>query len=416
MTLPTHAEVVVVGAGLAGLNAARELVRAGLDVAVVEGAADVGGRVATDEVGGYLLDRGFQLYNPAYPEARRVLDHDRLALQGFGRGVTVAGTGKPVVIADPRSNPRLAPGLTRIPGGPLAGARFARYAAACAYLPAHRVKDRPDAPIGEVLARQIHSRRFTDEVLRPFLAGVFGEWELTTSRHFADLVLRSFVRGTPSLPARGMNAIPQQLAAEVGRARIHCDTPVTEVSVDRVTTRSGEIRADHVIVATDGTAAATLVPGVPAPAWNALTTWYYAADPDSFGVDPRFLVVDGARRGPLVNVAAVSAVAPTYAAADRLLIAASAVGRFTDDGAPRTHLGTMFGRRTQGWELIARYEIPHALPRFPVGAPLRGRQDFAGVLVAGDHRDTPSIQGAMASGRRAADAVLRRTDRRGTSG
>lgn len=414
MTLPARAEVAVVGAGLAGLNAARELVRAGMDVVVVEGAGDIGGRVATDEVDGYLLDRGFQLYNPAYPEGSRVLDHDRLGLRGFGRGVTVVGEGKPLTVVDPRSDPRLVAGLARVPGGPLAGARFARYAAECAYLSSERIKHRPDAPIGEVLDQQIRSRRFTDELVRPFLAGVFGEWELATSRRYADLVLRSFVRGTPSLPADGMGAIPRQLAADVGPDRIHCNTPVSAVADDRVVTTAGAIRADQVIVATDGTTAAGLVTGVPAPSWNALTTWYYAADLNDFGADPRFLVVDGRRRGPLVNVAAVSAVAPTYSRG-RLLIAASAVGRFTDDGAARTHLGVMFGRRTQRWDLIARYEIPHALPRFPVGSSLRARQDFDGVLVAGDHRDTPSIQGALASGRRAAGSVLSRMGGRAAS-
>lgn len=408
MSVPEGAQVVVVGAGLAGLNAARELVRAGIDVVVLEGAPDVGGRVSTDEADGLLLDRGFQLYNPAYPEARRVLDHDALSLHGFGRGVTVLGEGRPVVIADPRSDPRQAWRLASIPGGVLAGARFARYAAACAYLPAERVKRRPDAPISEVLSRQIRGRRFTDEVLRPFLAGVFGEWDLATSRHYADLVLRSFVRGTPSLPAGGMITIPRQLAADVGPARIHCDSPVLEVAARSVRTEGGVMTADHVIVATDGSTAADLVPGVPRPVWNSLTTWYYTLDPAEFHLEPTLLVVDGRRRGPLVNVAAVSAVAPTYARSGALLVAASAVGRISDDETARRHLAVMFGRRVESWELVGRYEIARALPQFAVGLPLRGPQDFDGVLVAGDHRDTPSIQGAMASGRRAAASVLDR--------
>ena len=408
MSVPDNAQVVVVGAGLAGLNAARELVRAGVDVVVLEGAPDIGGRVSTDEVDGLLLDRGFQLYNPAYPEARRVLDHDALSLHGFGRGVTVLGEGKPAVIADPRSEPRQAWRLANLPGGILAGARFARYAAECAFLPVDRVKDRPDVPISEVLTRQIRGRRFTDEVLRPFLAGVFGEWDLATSRHYADLVLRSFVRGTPSLPADGMISIPRQLAADVGPDRIHCDAPVLQVTAGMVRTRAGVTTADHVIVATDGSTAADLVSGVPRPVWNSLTTWYFTLDPADFGLEPTLLAVDGRRRGPLVNVAAVSAVAPHYASGGRLLVAASAVGRSSDDEAARRHLRVMFGRRAQDWELVARYEIARALPQFGVGSPLRGAQDFDGVLVAGDHRDTPSIQGAMASGRRAAATVLER--------
>ncbi len=100
--------------------------------------------------------------------------------------------------------------------------------------------------------------------------------------------------------------------------------------------------------------------------------------------------------------------APAYARSGELLVAATAVGRFADDAPARAHLRLAVGAGTGRWPLLARYEIPHALPAFPVGTPLRRRQDFGGVLVAGDHRDTPSIQGALVSGRRAARDVLGR--------
>ncbi len=405
---PDAAEVVVVGAGLAGLNAARELRLAGVDVVVLEGAPEVGGRVSTDIVDGYLLDRGFQLYNPAYPEGRRVLDYEALDLQAFGRGASVRLPGRSVEVVDPRSRPQNAWRLLRVPGGPLAGARFARYAATCGYRPVAGIKERPDAETGVVLRNTVHSRAMLEELLRPFLAGVLADWPLTTSRHYTDLVLRSFVRGTPSLPAGGMAQIPRGLALAVGSDRIHCDVPVRSVTADRVHHDGGSLRAAHVIVATDGGTAARLVPGVPEPHVSALTTWYFVARPDEFPGDPRLLAVDGARRGPLANVAAVSAVAPGYAPGAGLLIAASAVGRHGDEPAVRNQLSQMFGRAAERWPLLARYEIPRALPHFPVGQPLAGQQDFAGILVAGDHRDTPSLQGALVSGRRAARAVLDR--------
>lgn len=406
-TPPTHADVVVVGAGLAGLNAARELVRAGVDVVVLEGAEAIGGRVSTDIVDGRLLDRGFQLYNPAYPEAARVLDHDRLQLRSFGRGVRILRRSGTATIVDPRHRASKVIGLRGIPGGVAGGIRFAAYAAGCGYLDVERVKSRPEESINDVLTERVRSRPLMEAMLRPFLAGVFGDWNLTSDRHFADLVLRSFVRGTPSLPADGMEAIPRSLADDVGLSRIHCRVPVRSVTATQVHHDGGTTAARRVIVATDATSAAALVPAVPLPAFNALTTWYFLARPGDLGADDDLLMVDGDRRGILVNVAAVSSVAPAYARSNELLIAATAVGRHSSDDDARKHLGLMLGAGVRRWPLLARYEIPKALPAATVPMRLRGRQDFGGILVAGDHRDTPSIQGALVSGKRAARRILR---------
>ncbi len=406
-TPPSRADVVVVGGGLAGLNAARELVRAGIDVVLLEGAETIGGRVSTDVVNDRLLDRGFQLYNPAYPEAARVLDPERLDLRPFGRGVRILRRSGTATIVDPRHRAGKVIGLRGIPGGLAGGIRFAAYAGGCAYMDIERIKARPHESINEVLTDRVRSRPMMEAMLRPFLAGVFGDWDLATDRRYADLVLRSFVRGTPSLPAEGMNAIPRSLAEDVGRGRIHCRVPVRSVTATQVRHDGGTTTARRVIVATDAISAAALVPAVPLPTFNALTTWYFLARPGDLGADDDLLMVDGDRRGILVNVAAVSSVAPAYARSNELLIAATAVGRHASDDDARRHLGLMLGAGVRRWPLLARYEIPQALPAAPVPMQLRGRQDFGGVLVAGDHRDTPSIQGALVSGKRAARRILR---------
>ena len=80
-------DAIVVGAGLAGLSAARQLAIHGVDVIVLESSNDVGGRVRTDRFDGLQLDRGFQLFNPSYPEAARVLDYEALDLKPFVPGV-----------------------------------------------------------------------------------------------------------------------------------------------------------------------------------------------------------------------------------------------------------------------------------------------------------------------------------------
>ena len=125
--------VVVVGAGLSGLAAARYLTRHGVDVTVLEASNAVGGRVRTDLIDGYRLDRGFQLYNPAYPEGARVLDHQALDLKPFiaGARIVVSRGGRRHIerIADPRRQPSWAvPSLLARIGSPVSTARFANVA------------------------------------------------------------------------------------------------------------------------------------------------------------------------------------------------------------------------------------------------------------------------------------------------
>lgn len=407
--------VIVVGAGMAGLAAARHLQDAGVEATVLESAPRVGGRVQTDVVDGFLLDRGFQLYNPAYPEGRRVLDLEALDLHPFiaGAHVVLAGrSGRRVArVGDPRREPTWAWGSATAPlGTPLSTARFVAYAASRAVRTPASLRREPDITAYEALRRAGADRSLIERLLRPFLSGVFLEHELTTSRRFLDLVLRSFVRGTPSLPAHGMRTIPEQLATGLD---VRLDTPVASVADDHVITAGGErIDARAVIVAADPMGAARLIPRLRIPAPRSVTTWYYR--PTCAGTElahgEGVLVLDGARRGPLVNTVVLTNAVPTYGPPGQALVSASALGvRTTADNerAVRAHLSWMYGVPATGWELIATYPIPYALPAMSVPLELR-RSVHApgGVYVAGDHRDTASIQGALVSGRRAATAVL----------
>jgi predicted NAD/FAD-dependent oxidoreductase len=150
-----------------------------------------------------------------------------------------------------------------------------------------------------------------------------------------------------------------------------------------------------------------------APAARSVTTWYYRPDcaPAELADGEAVLTLDGSGRGPLVNTVVLSHAAPDYAPPDSALIAASALGAWDtpeQDNAVRDHLAWLYGRPTQGWELIASYPIRYALPAMPVPFNLqRPVRTAEGIYVAGDHRDTSSIQGALVSGRRAAQALLK---------
>ena len=407
--------VIVVGAGLSGLAAGRHLQRSGVPVTILDGADAVGGRMRTDIVDGFRLDRGFQLYNPAYPEGERVLDHEALDLRPFVAGARIVtrprGRRHVARVADPRREPGwMIPSLMARLGSPVSTARFAAYATSRAVRSPAALRAEPDITSAEALRRAGADRGLLETLLRPFLAGVFLESDLTTSRRFLDLVLRSFVKGTPSVPAHGMQRIPEQLAAGLD---VRLGARVTSVSARSVTIEGDEtVEADAVIVATDPLGAQGLLPGMRVPAPRSVTTWYYRpdGDPTRLAGGEAVLTLDGARRGPVINTVVLTHAAPEYAPAGSALISASALGvRDTSahEAAVRDHLGWLYGVPTSRWDLIATYPIPYALPAMPV--PLDMRRPVrtpSGAYVAGDHRDTSSIQGALVSGRRAAEAVL----------
>jgi phytoene dehydrogenase-like protein len=405
---PAEAEVVVVGAGLAGLAAARRLAVTGVEVVLLEAGPTVGGRVATDVVDGFLIDRGFQVYNTAYPEAARVLDHDALDLRPFTPGALVRVGDRLHRVADPRRRPLAAPGTVLAPiGSPLDKARVALLAGRDALLPAGRLTDGPETSTYEALRQRGLSDTVIDRFLRPFLAGVFLERDLATSSRFFDLVWRTFARGSVCVPAGGMRRIPDQLAARLPAGTLRLGVSATAVRSGEVVTDRGTIRARSVIVATDPGTAARLLPGLAAPLMNAVTTVYHAvAEPP---VTEPTLVLDGEGAGPIVNSVVLTAAAPTYSPDERALISTSVLGATApDDAALRRDLERLWGVSTSDWETVAVTAVPAALPAAP--PPLRFRQPVElgdGLYVAGDHRDTPSIQGAMVSGKRAAAAVLR---------
>ena len=399
--------MVVVGAGLAGLACARRLQDRGVDVCLLEAAETVGGRVRTDVVDGYRCDRGFQLINPAYPEVPRVLDVPALDLRPFAAGVVVAVSGRRFVVADPRRMPLALVSTLRAPvGGMREKLAFARWA-----LPALGSVDallaRPDEPLAQSLDRAGVRGDLRRKVLRPFLAGVLAEDAGTTSATFTRLLVRAFAKGLPAVPALGMQAVPNQLAAGLAPGTLHTGVTVTSVTGGSVAASDGVRTTRAVVVATDPVTAGTLA-GVAAPVMKALTTFWHACD-DAPGA-PGLLHVDGDARGPLVNSAVMTSVAPSYAPAGRHLVASTVLGARGDaatERAVRAQLRLVYGADPRGWDLVTTQVVAAALPAQP--PPLVVRRPVAlgdGLFVAGDHRDTASIQGALVSGRRAADAVL----------
>jgi phytoene dehydrogenase-like protein len=404
MPLPARAQVVVVGAGLAGSSVAVRLRAAGVDVHVAEAAEHAGGRLATERVDGFVVDRGFQVLNTGYPRAAD-LDLAALDLGWFWPGAVVRVGGRRSRLVDPRRRPTAALDTLRAPiGSPLRKAAIAAYSARAGYTPVERLLRERETTAGERLRQAGVGDTALERFFRPFLAGVLLEDRLETSSHYLDLLWRSFARGAIGLPARGMQSVGEQLADRVGAERVHLGVPVRAVRGDAVTTDSGRTRADAVVVATDPGTAAELVPGLTASAPRQVTTHLHVLPASPTG-EP--LLVLGTPGGRLVNSVVLTDAQPAYSPDGRALVASSSLAP-TREADVRAEVAALHGVGPGDLEHLTSVTVPRAQPA--ALPPLRLRQPVdlgGGLFVAGDHRDTPSIQGAMASGARAARAVLR---------
>ncbi|MFJ6112965.1 FAD-dependent oxidoreductase [Agrococcus sediminis] len=413
------ADVIVIGAGLAGLRSARHLEQAGLAVVVVEAADAVGGRVRTDVVDGFRCDRGFQVLNPAYPAVARWIDVEALQLQDFGVGAIVRTGATTTTVAHPLRHPQHA--LRAISSGllPLTDLlALARWLGPTLLDARAASRATSDETLRASLDAAGLTGRLRRDVLDTFLAGVLADSSGDASANYVRLLLRSFALGAPGLPREGIQAMPEQLAAGL-RQPVRLGTAAREVRdvADgvEVTTDGGALRARAAVVAVGPQHVADLTP-LRAPETHGLTTWWFRATGE-----PRtgpFLLLDASRpgggpAGPVWNTAVISEAAPSYAPRGQHLVQATTLLGEPDGHAGehevRRDLARLYGTSTARWEVLAHHVVHHTLPAQAPG-PIRRGPVWTGerVLVTGDHRETASIQGALVAGEHAGAAVAAR--------
>ena len=414
MTVSTQFDVVVIGAGLSGLAAARQVQQSGLSVVVLESSDAVGGRVRTDNVDGFLLDRGFQVLLTAYPELATQVDMDALDLQAFDPGALVwmqsknGGPGKGHVVSDPFRKPSTLFATTFAPiGSVIDKLRIVVLRLRVLRGAAPNLLRNIDMSTLDALRSAGFSHRMIKTFFTPLFGGVQLDPQLATSRRMFDIIFRSLSEGQSVLPARGMQALPEQLASRLAHDTVRLNVPVASLDGTTVVLSTGErITSRAVVVATEGPTASKLLDLPPVQSRTAGCVYFSADSPPN---DKKYVILDGSGKGPVLNVALISNIAPSYAPPGKHLIAAALPGVITGDleQLARKQLREWWGPQVDGWKHLRTYAISHGGP--VQSAPFSPKQRVSlgnGRFVCGDHRDTGSIQGALYSGRRCGEAVV----------
>lgn len=407
------APVVIVGAGLSGLACALELQNSGIPYRVIEASDGPGGRVRTDVVEGFQLDRGFQVYLTAYPEGQRILDYQALRFGRFSPGAMVRLDGRFHRVMDPWREPFAALSQILNPVGSMTDKLLvARLRAVSMAGQPEDLLSKPETTSLRALQRYGFSANMIDRFFRPFFGGIMLDANLTVSSRMLEYVFRMMATGDTVLPAMGMGAIPAQLASRLDPACVQYQTPVREVTDDVVTLDNGEqIEASAVVVATDGASAVRLLPGqLPAAGGRHSVTLYFAIPGPPPTNDP-IIMLNGNLDWPIQNACLPSLVCPTYAPAGQHLLSVTVLGEPSESDAAleakvRKQLAAWFDQDLSSWRLLRIYRIHNA---HPAGQPDTVEEKpvrlDSGVFICGDHRFMPSIQAALVNGRHAAAAV-----------
>lgn len=408
--------VIIVGGGLAGLTCAVKLHEADVPFLLIEATDRLGGRVASDRYDNFILDRGFQVYLTAYPEGRKLLDYTKLGLQPFYPGALVFRGGKLHKVADPFRHPIDAVSGAFSPIGTLSDKMLVgKLRQALVGTTLKKLFEKPETTTEKALQDQGFSREMIDCFFRPFLGGIFLDRSLKTSSRMFEFVFKMFSEGDTSLPTRGMGAIPDQLAAKLPKASIRMNSRVRNVQDGFVIMDDGDtMAAPMIVVATEGPEAAKLlgqeIQTTPA---KPVTCVYYAAQTAPF--EEPILVLNGEGKGCVNNVCVPSNVSKAYAPEGQHLISVSILDERDEDEdreideEVRRDLKPWFGEQVESWRYLRSYKIKYALPdQSPpqLANPQRPVRVRPGIYVCGDHRDNASINGALGSGRRAAEAIL----------
>ena len=408
------ADVIIIGAGLAGLSCARILQKHRINYLLLDGAEKVGGRIRTDVVEGFQLDRGFQVLQTAYPDAKEILSYPDLKLKSFFPGAMIRYQDKFHRLADPfRDLYTAAKGLFSPIGTLKDKLLVGMLRTQVAFGTLEKLLQKPEVTTLQRLKSFGFSDVIIDRFFKPLYSGIFLENELSTSSRAFDYNFRMMALGDICLPSEGMEAIPRQLLTMLDPAKIKLNSKVASLSENKVALASGEtLSAPKIVLAVDQPQACKLLEVTVAPKMKTVTTLYFSAS--KAPTTAPILFLNAQASGPVMNMCVPTNVCKSYAPEGKALISCSVLKNdfASEEMLIQKVLEQMkqwFGNEVDAWKHLRTYKIINALPnQKPPLAVVSSKpmQVLKGLYQCGDYGGIASIQTALQSGRLVGEALV----------
>jgi protoporphyrinogen oxidase len=405
--------IVIIGAGIAGLTCAKYLKDKGIEALILEASDGIGGRVRTDVVQGFQLDRGFQVLLTAYPEARNLLNYKALRFKALPSGARIRSGNDFFVMPNPLKNPLTAPQALFAPVGNLWDKlKVLHLNLSLANATEPTAKNSQPAQTTLAFLKDFgYSDTIIERFFRPFFRGVFLEKGLETDATYFKFLFRLFAEGDVVVPEKGMQAIPEQIAAHLAPHQIRLNTPVGRIEGKTIFLKNGEtIVADKIVLATDAHNADLLLGEVNNTPFNATDCLYFESDTPVPFQGESYLIVNANAHEWIDHLVVLSDVAPSYSPKGKTLISVSLVGQNNHSATDliaktQAELAAWFGK-SQTWRHLKTYRIPAALPQYfdaPQQDTVLKINDF--MYRCGDYTAYPSLNAAMRTGREVAEML-----------
>jgi phytoene dehydrogenase-like protein len=384
--------ILIVGGGIAGLQAANILHQNNADFILFEKQGCLGGRVSSIQKDGFILDRGFQVLQTSYPEVQRSLDLSALSLSFFESGAMIKGQ----LFFNPLRRPfelfssdiltfRDVFSLARI---------WFRLQGNVSALDGNKHTTQ------ELIESYSFSNRFKNEFLIPFFQGVFLQENLTQPASLFFYYLQQFLYGNAAIPAGGMQAIPDQMASWLPTDKLKLNQEITALDAKSITLKTGEvIDGEAVILAVDLPVVAKLLKSDFSGTLSS-KTFYFSAKTSV--KQPALLRLVG--EDHLLHFTCLTDVNPGLAPNGKSLYSATSLTESSEKEVKAALEKQLPGQKLTS---IASFDIPHSLQLVDGYEAIKKSSN--GIVLAGDYLEFPSLQGALYSGRKAAEEILART-------
>lgn len=407
--------VVIIGAGIAGLTCAKYLKEKDIKALVLEASDGVGGRVRSDKINGFTLDRGFQVLLTSYPEAKKILNYEALRLKTLPSGARIRVGNQLHVMPNPLKNWASAPQALLAPVGNLLDKlKIMQLNLKLRNTPSPNThQSDTDTSTLEFLKAFGYSDTIIDRFFKPFFRGVFLERDLKTKASLFKYLFGQFAIGEVVVPEEGMQAIPDQIASHLSPQQIRLNTPVEKIIGKTIHLKTGEtLTAKTIVLATDASASARLLGKTPNMIYNSTDCLYFTYDGILEDAEKPYLMINTNKNEVIDHIVNLSKIAPSYAPSGKTLISVSLVGKnkFDDKELVATvqkELSNWFGKDIT-WHHLRTYRIPEALPQYcSVTNPSSGYRINEYTYQCGDHLAYPSLNAAMQTGREVAELIIK---------